>query len=261
MDSKKRDILLGPLRLANILFPETKAKNRVRAGLLGIRNALPRELMIQPGNTVVQVGMWRERNLHRLSSCVGPTGRVILIEADRDVVERLSKYVADEKLENVTFVNKGAWSGPSRYTLNVAETAANNRLEAADVQMLGEINSDCFIEERVIEVDSVDNILAELGVDEVDYIEISVNGAERQVIEGMTKTLPKTKKLFVAGYARLEDGTKPTNVLVESQLRSQGFSTRITCQTDPTQANFDKEAAERWGKQDGHVFAWSKEAA
>lgn len=260
MDSK-RDLLLGPLRLANLLIPEVGIKNKVRAGLMGVRNALPRELMVRSGDTVVQVGMWRERNLHRLSKCVGSTGRVVLIEADRDVVERLKKYVAKERINNVTFVNKGAWSGPDQFTLNVGGSAAHNRLKPADVQMLGEQNLDVFVEERVIDVDSVDNILGELGIDAIDYIEISVNGAERHVIEGMERTLPNTKRIFVAGYARIEDGTKPTNVLVESQLQAKGFNTRISCQTEPTQLEFDKSATEEWGKQDGHVFAWCKKAA
>ena len=258
--STKRDLFLGPLRWANGMIPETKTKNKMRAGLLGIRNALPRELMIQSGDTVVQVGMWRERNVHRLSKCVGPKGRVVLIEADRDVVKRLKDYAANNRLENVVFVNKGAWSGPNRFRLNVGASAAHNRLEPADVQMLGEQNADVFVEERSIEVDSVDNILASLGVDHADYVEISVNGAERHVIEGMEKTLARTKRLFVAGYARLDNGTKSTNVMVQSQLQAKGFRTRITCQTDPTQADFDVVAARKWGQQDGHVFAWTDKA-
>ena len=254
--NSKRDVFLGPLRLANTFLPEGEAKNRLRARLLRWRNALPREVMVQPGNTVVQVGMWRERNLHRLSNCVGPTGRVILIEADQDVVARLSKYVRAKRIHNVTIVNKGAWSGRGQFRMHVGELPAHNRLAVADIQMLGEMNTDAFVEERVIEVDSIDNILADLGVETVDYMEISVNGVERHVIDGMETMLQRTKRLFVAGYARIESGTQPTNTIVESKLRSQGFNTRITCQTAPTQADFDPRAAAAWGDQDGHVYAW-----
>ena len=256
----KKDVLLPPLRLVNTLIPESTTKNRVRARLLKWRNALPRELMIQPGDTAVQIGMWRERNLRRLSNCVGPIGRVVLIEADQDVVARLSNYLSNHRIDNVTIVNKGAWSERGTFTMHVGRSAANNRLAADDVQMLGEMNKAAFVEQRVIEVDSVDNILAELGVEQVDYMEISVNGVERQVIEGMERMLPRTRRIFVAGYARLEEGTKPTNQIVESKLRSRGFQTRVTCETAPTQADFDTAAVKQWGKQDGHVFAW-REAA
>ena len=121
--------------------------------------------------------------------------------------------------------------------------------------MLGEVNQNAFAERITIDVDTVDNILAELGFDRVDYAEITVNGAELQVLEGMQKTLANTKRVFVSGYARTISG-KPMNRRTEAMLRALGLRTKITTRAEPTQAGFDTRAVEHWGRQEGHVFAW-----
>ncbi|MCA9189260.1 MAG: FkbM family methyltransferase [Pirellulaceae bacterium] len=257
---QKRDLFLPPLRMVNNWFSETDWKNRARASALRFRNALPRELMVRAGDTVVQVGMWRERNLRRLAQCVGSSGQVVLIEADQHVAQRMAKYCHSIGLRQVTIVNKGAWHERGTLELNVGQSAANNRLEADDVVMLGEVNTNAFAGVRTIEVDTVDNILAELGIDHVDYVEVSVNGVERQVLQGMRRTLSQVRRIFVAGYARTEQGTRPTNVVVAEALADRGLQTCISCKTPPRQARFDPEAARQWGHQDGHVFAWRKAA-
>ena len=40
-----------------------------------------------------------------------------------------------------------------------------------------------------IEVDKLDNILRELGIVNVDFITIEINGAEIEALEGMRETL------------------------------------------------------------------------
>lgn len=248
-------LLAPPLRVANSMIGEGPWKNRVRAAMLRVRNGLPREVMVRRGDRVVQVGMWRRRNLHRLSRCVGPTGSVILIEADPRVVSDLRPYIEQNRLNNVTVVNKGAFHTPGELEFKVAKTPGHNRLDSTESVMLNEVDRDVFEGVTKIPVDRVDNILAELNATRVDYAEVTVNGLEREVLQGMTETLKRVQRVFVAGYARTGEGD-PTNRAIESLLNDSGLKTIISRKTPPTQEDFSEKAAREWGWQEGHVFAW-----
>lgn len=255
--SGKRQVILRLLSRVNRLLPESAAKNRMRALLLGARPALPRELMVGPGQTAVQVGMWRRGNLARLSRCVGSAGRVILIEADRRAVEDLAVFCEAEHLANVTLVHKGAFSRKGRQEFRLGVSPVFSRIAETDVDMLSEANRDPVSAVEQIEVDTVDNILAEHAVSDVDYLEITVNGLELPVLEGMETTLPVTSRIFLSGYGRVRDTGEPTNQRTASFLHDRGFRTKISRRSKPPRPEyFDEKAAAEWGLMEGNVFAW-----
>lgn len=250
--------ILGPLRAINSTVKESPWKNRVRAQLLDIRNGLPRELMISRGDVVVQVGMWRERNLLRLSQCVGSTGRVVLIEADTRVTDKLRNYLSENNVHNVSIVNKGAFHKKGTVEFNLGASPGHNRIDGTGVEMVVNVNQDVFEKKATIDVDTVDNIVAELGIERVDYVEITVNGVELEVLQGMKNTLKHAKRLFLAGYARDRASGDPTNQRTSQYLAQRGFRTTISRRTKATQGPYNRAAVESWGMQEGHVFAWKE---
>ncbi len=250
-----RAAILAPLRLLNAALPESDWKNAARAWLLRHRNALPRELMIRRGDTVLQVGMWRKENLARLSRCAGPGGRVILIEADPGVASTLTAYAAERGFENLTIVNKGAFNRKGKQIMNAGTSPTFNRLDGTGVTMMRE-DFDSAME---IDVDTVDNILAEFEVAEIDYAEITVNGVELQVLQGMEQTAQRTKRVFLAGYARTLETDQPTNRSTRNFLRQRGFRTTVSKRVLPSRiksADLATVPAQR--HLEGHVFAWRR---
>lgn len=251
-----RKTALRTLHLLNSASPEGRWKNALRARALRVRNALPRELMVGAGETAVQVGMWRSGNLGRLAGCVGRSGRVVLVEADERNVENLRRFVEAKGLEQVSLVAKGAYDEPGRHRFQLGTSPAFSRLEDDDVSMISDLTEKAFEATREIEVDTLDHILAELGVERVDYAEITVNGLELQVLQGMEETLPRTRRLFLSGYARVGNGSEASNVRTRELLHDHGFRTTVSRRVAP-QAVFDhREAGEEWGEMEGHVFAW-----
>lgn len=84
-----------------------------------------------------------------------------------------------------------------------------------------------------VECDTIDNILRDLGVSQVHFIRIQINGAEVEALEGMTETLKKGPTLLIAaGYER---GGKRSYEEVIPILHENGYSTV---------------------RKGGHVFAW-----
>lgn len=251
-----RASVLACLRVVGGAVPEGGLKNRTRAFLLSLRKALPRELMAGAGDTVVQVGMWRRANLERLARCVGRAGRVILVEADPKVAAQAESWIEESELANLTVVSKGAGKTRGRKEFLVGTSSGYSRLKDSDARMVTEVGGNAFETTVEIEVDTIDNILGELGVESVDYVEITVNGLELQVLEGMTRTLPRTRRLFLSGYARTAEGEVPTNIGLRDFLQEHGFRTKISRKSHPKGVFQTEQHAIEWGPLDGHVFAW-----
>jgi hypothetical protein len=79
------------------------------------------------------------------------------------------------------------------------------------------------IDEVDMEVDTIDNIMDDLHVRHLEFIEIAVNGAEMYILQGMEQMLPATQRVYVKGHATSKD--KKANLPGHSTLSR---STRIS---------------------------------
>jgi len=143
------------------------------------------------GDTVIQIGApWdilksgRSRFIHFLRK-VGPHGRVVVIEPDAHNVKCLHEYVAKRGIKNLTIVPKGVWSSKTRLRfLSDPENPASNLVE--DVMDSKRTDYDRFNVSE-IEVDTLDDIVDEVGCEKVALVSITSNGSENQILEGMAK--------------------------------------------------------------------------
>jgi hypothetical protein len=91
------------------------------------------------------------------------------------------------------------------------------------------------------------NIAIEHHVLHVDYIEIAVNGAGYQVLQGMGNLIECTDRLLVKGHAREKDSGHAINRQIALYLSNHGFQTLLTKRTPSFSA---------WGDREGDVYAW-----
>jgi FkbM family methyltransferase len=204
-------------------------------------------LMIHAGDCVVQVGMNNPDNIIRLSRCAGSRGRVVLIEGDAQNVQKIRGLIAQRALPNVEIIHSGAWSVRTRLRFKIAEHPDDNRIDRDGVSMPQETCHDIYTDALVVEVDTLDHLLAERGIGSVDYLEVTVNGAELEVLHGAESMLTRTKRIFTAGRARLRDGS-PINGSICRFLEKRGFQTVVTLASPSALATF--------GAAHGDVFAW-----
>ncbi len=66
-----------------------------------------------------------------------------------------------------------------------------------------------------VESDTLDNVLSELGVGEVDLLKVDVEGAEGLVVKGAQETLRRTRAVLIEIW--------PENLWIVDHLRSLGF--------------------------------------
>ena len=201
--------------------------------------------MINRGDTVVQVGMWREEAAIRIANSVGPNGRVLFVEVCQSAMKTLKETMKDSVCQETIFVNKGAWDTKGEFDLIVDENSAATRLDTGR-RHPGHDQGNV----QVVDVDTIENICRDAGIDEIDYIEITVNGAELHVLRGMGDLIGSTKRLWIAGLTRDPDTEEPLNIAIRDFLLSKGLNAQIShC---GAKANSD------WGRLDGHVYGWQK---
>jgi len=164
---------------------------------------------LTPGETVVDVGANVGVFTVKAAKVVGETGKVIAIEPELDNLATLLKNIQANNLRNVIVVTKGAWSHQTTIRLYLAEGVGEHSCVR---------ESERF---RDIAVDSLDNIVTELGIKEVNFIKMDIEGAEIEALKGMSETLRKSR--YFAGEWHVVDGTS-TYDLIAKRLKEQGFT-------------------------------------
>lgn len=240
------------MRLISRLLGSGRLRRETWKLFLKTRPLIPREFLIEPGNVVVAVGVPYLGTIRRFSKAAGADGRVIVIEADENNRTRLESAIRAEGMGNVSVIGKAAWSKPGTCRFLIAKRDEDHRLENADIVIDNDLReaqeSGSYRDHVIVETSTIDIMMSEAGVDRIDYIEITVNGAEFEVIKGMENILPRTAVIFAKGHVRDQATGEPINKQISEYLTGKGFFPAIT----KPSASVVKE----WGHRQGDVYAW-----
>ncbi|MCA9295275.1 MAG: FkbM family methyltransferase [Phycisphaerales bacterium] len=155
----------------------------------------PSEVLPGAGGVVVEVGAYLgHKSMRFVDECIGETGKVLAIEILPENVEILERNIAYNGLKSVIDTRQcGVWNGPGSLTVQ-GKGRQRNSLVGLD-----KIDPTVSIEVRT---DSLDNILdgwrAEGGPSHVDFMILTVNGAEREVLDGLDRWWDRVHHLYVA---------------------------------------------------------------
>jgi FkbM family methyltransferase len=126
------------------------------------------------GQIIVDVGAGIGTEVSAFSSLVGEEGRVVSIEADPVAYRRLSKAVRLADLKNVILINKAITDRGGQISLSQGPVSRSNSVMA---------KSDFGV---IVESTTVDQLLDEIGIEQVDYLKMNIEGAEVLALEGFT---------------------------------------------------------------------------
>jgi len=131
----------------------------------------------------IDVGAHIGKYAIRLGNKLNGNGKVIAIEPEKNNFELLQTNVQLNNINNITCINKGAFSSKKELTLYVTPGP-------------GEMYHSIYKQEEgwksvTIEVDTLDNIVKNLNLNRVDFLKIDTEGAELDVIEGAKDTIKK----------------------------------------------------------------------
>jgi FkbM family methyltransferase len=170
------------------------------------------------GDVVVDVGAGRGEDVLTFSRAVGDRGRVIAIEAHPVSFAILRNFCRLNRLANVTPVNLAVMNKPG--TVRMAEWESLWIGNAVDTSSFG-------ISGIEVRADTLDNICKVQAVDEVAFLKMNIEGAERKALLGTISLMPRVRQICVACHDfRSERGHGEqfrTRGFVEQFLTERGF--------------------------------------
>lgn len=165
------------------------------------------------GDTVVDIGAGNGYEIQYFSKSVGPTGRVIAIEADPSCFRRLSKLVQLANLKNVECVNVAASDKHTNMFLT------QNHIGGISNFLTQETVSGSL----AIVTQPTGEILKRSRIDRISLLKVNVEGHELQALEGMRDYLSKCDNLVVSCHDFLAIAEFQTRKDVVDLLLAHGF--------------------------------------
>jgi len=168
------------------------------------RAARPPYNLVGPGSTVIQVGApfdtleaGRSRALH-LALRTRNGGKVLIVEPSEESCLQLRRRIDQQELHHVTIHHGGAWSEDTTLTLfSDPEHPATNFTG-------GTVDYDkariADFEQVSIPALSIPSLCEKYGLNEVDLLSVTVNGAEEDIVRGAASLLPgRIRYISLAG--------------------------------------------------------------
>jgi len=168
----------------------------IRLNMAGLdtwaRTVFLRNYQPKPGHFILDIGAGAGEEVLTFSRAVGDSGRVICVEAHPRTFRCLQKLVEYNRLWNVIPIHCA-----------VAEPGC----EEAMIQ-----DSSEYLRNRVggtegfrVPARTIDSITAGLGLTQIHFLKMNIEGGERLAIRGMTETIQRTRALCICCHDFLAD--------------------------------------------------------
>lgn len=164
--------------------------------------------MTLPHMTFLDIGANRGWFTLMAACRVGPSGRVIAVEPDPRARRLLERTLhANDQLHNVTVVGKAAGRQPGTAAFVMTTEPALAHLHHRGIDVGATVQ---------VEVDTVDNMMEEMGIGRLDVAKLDIEGAEVDALAGMTATLKRHRPIIlveVESHLMARYGAKPTDIV------------------------------------------------
>jgi FkbM family methyltransferase len=140
-------------------------------------------------DVVVDVGAHLGRHTIIASKRVGQKGKIVAIEAHPGNFEMLNRNIKLNRLTNVISLNNAVYSDKMKVKLYMPDEESGHYSTMTERR---EQTRKKFVE---VNANTLDNLLQQNGIDEVNWIKIDVEGAEYEVLKGATNILSKSKDI------------------------------------------------------------------
>lgn len=141
-----------------------------------------------------------------------PQGHIYAIEADRDCFALLSRNVTENAVTNVTPLHRAVWNDETELRFHSDFAQANT--------LIPEVQEGR--ESYLVKTISIDGAVAYFGLDKLDMLSLTLNGAEVEALRGADWTLRMLRpRIRLAGWYKREG--RKVSELVAEQLESYGY--------------------------------------
>ncbi len=125
-----------------------------------------------------------------------PQGHVYAIEADKDCFALLQKNIDANGAGNITALHRGVWNEETDLELESDFAQANS--------LVGEVHKGRYT--QTVRTISVDGAVAHFGLEKLDMLSLTLNGAEVEALDGAVHTLGELRpRIRLAGWYSRQD--------------------------------------------------------
>jgi len=202
-------LLRGLIRLVTApvaALDESRFKDWVRLLVLSVQHSLAIELAVNRGDVVVQIGTPWPRTLHRFRKAIGAEGQLVIFEAEPGNYDRLKGAVEESNYANVHLVPGAAWYESKSGKLAISPYKGDHKIMQEHVAMDNDLRPGNKVMEQIdVQFLTVDKVLDDLGIEKLDYMSVTVNGAELEVLKGAERVLRCSPgaRVYAKGHALL----------------------------------------------------------
>jgi FkbM family methyltransferase len=170
----------------------------------------------RPGDVVLDVGAGVGDTTLLFSKLVGSTGRVVAIEAHPATFGWLERVCLLNGLENVAALQLAVSDREGELLISDDDTLENTVLdERGDVPSVA------------VRARRLDDVVPELGIEQIDLLKMNIEGAERLALRGMEETLARIRHACISCHDFMADRGGPdemrTQAFVMDFLAARGF--------------------------------------
>jgi FkbM family methyltransferase len=145
------------------------------------------------GDVVVDVGAGVGAESLLFSRLVGPSGRVVALEAHPRTYELLVRLCRLNDLGNVVPLQIAAWDAEGEVLISDLENIMNNTVIT--------VRGDGI----TVPARRLDDLAHELGIANVDLLKMNIEGAERAAVRGMERLVDSTRHVCISCHDYLAD--------------------------------------------------------
>jgi FkbM family methyltransferase len=200
------------------------------------------------GKTVFDIGGYTGVLTIFFAKSVGPSGRVVVFEPNRENCTRIEEHIELNQVGNVTLLNLGI--GDSK---NENQTLVVRKINSATGSMEENIQSQIFKEGdyyRIqVKVDTLDQIMKDYGLPKPDFIKIDIEGMEYRALLGMSKTIRHYSPDFYIEIHGAGENRKRQNIQRIAELFSSLGYTMVHVESQQGITLSNTEDA-----KEGHLF-------
>lgn len=176
----------------------------------GMDDLLWRDYRPGPGDVVLDVGAGHGGETLYLANMVGPTGRVLSIEAARTPYATLRDLVTRNGWQHVEPVHVAVGSAPG--TVHVSDDThwvAGNIFGGRG---------------EPVAMDTIDALCAARGIDHIDWVKMNIEGAEKDALRGMEAMSSRVRHLTISCHDFLGTEWGKSLDVVTGWLEGHGFT-------------------------------------
>ena len=163
------------------------------------RETLKEKFTIKHDDVIINGGAFMGFGDVRISE-INHNGKIIAVEASKECFDILNHNLKINRVKNVFPIHAAIWNKQGKMSLNTSEFQANSLLNT-DVKDRNKAVILNVENSEFVNTLTIDQIVKIYELEKVDFVSLTLNGAEPEALDGMNETLINYKpRIRLAGY-------------------------------------------------------------